>query len=592
MAKKKGRGDIKKAKDGYPEYDTRAFKQMQDLAVDLQSDYRERDLMLDDMEQYWSMIWKNPIPKDNNQTAVTYDTDMTNRLMGAHRLLTATAPEFSIPTDSNSATTLPIASPMEKAAKIMWLASGKSRGMPLEKDLVLSALMTGSVDIALTNLLDDMVPDEGDTDSVSYWRRKTLEQRTPIFFEPWIVRQGYPLRAKYGLQAYVRVYQTTVAKFREEWADVDTLPFLLNKKSTTTITVKDGVNEKYRFAWLDGDKRPFYAAENKKGIVPIVSQVTEGSLLFADPSIQARPFLYTAHKSNLPMRKSMALTAIFTIIKAIGMSAAWKHKRSSANPHDLTVRQVGPLSVFELDQDEDIVPMLSKGAIDPAMLTALEIANQQIAESTIYSQALGEPLGANAPFSMVALLHQAGRLPLTAPKILTGWAIASAMELAFLWLKATGKDLNLSTMGQAVIIKASEIPQDIQFEASLEIDLPQDVREVAGVVGAFEGKVSNRWIRENLMKGVGQSEAMQEEIWGEQAGQFFFQQMLAMFAQQQQQQGQEGGGGAATDPRTEPRQAGETPQDRRADDAVTTNDQPNPNAQTFEQYGTGRDQER
>jgi hypothetical protein len=548
------------------------------------------------MEQYYTMIPKQPIPKDSDQTAVTYDTDMTNRFMGAWRLLTATEPEFSVPTDQNSPDTLTISSPMEKAAKIMWAASGKQGGMPLEKEAVHSALAAGQVDILLSNLIEEEQPDEpkeGEND-VSYWRRKNAEAKTPIYFEVSPVRNGYPLRAKYGLQAYARIYETSVAKFREEWADVDTLPFLLNKKALDRITVIDGINESVRYAWLDGDQRPFYAYENKSGIVPVISQVTEGSLLLNNPSLQARPFLYTAHKSGLPQQKSMALTAIYTVIKAIALGAAWKHKRGSKDPHDLRVRFVGPLSVFELDEDEDISPMLSKGAIDPAVLTALEIANQQIAESTIYSQALGEPLGANAPFSMVALLHQAGRLPLTAPKVLTGWAIASAMELAFMWLKATGKDLNLSSMGQKVTVKAKEIPIDVQFEAKLEIDLPQDIREVAGVVGAFAGKVSNRWIRENLMKGVGQSEAMQEEIWKEQAADFFFQRMLMMFEQMQQQggaqeggpPGTEGGGrGGARETLARSRPQGR-PEDRpRSDDAVTTNDQPNPNKDPFIPYG-------
>jgi len=593
MTKRKAR--MTKADESYPAYEPRSFKQMVDLSVSLRADYRDRDIMLDEMEQYWSMNWKNPISKTDNTTAVTYDTDMTNRLMGAHRLLTATEPEFSVPTDTNKPETLTVASPMEKAAKIMWKASGKQGGMPLEKEAVLSALMCGQVDIALTNLIDGDQPEVEDTENIAYWRRKNAKNKTPIYFEVWPVREGYALRGKYGLQAYIRVYETSVAKFREEWSDIDTLPFLKGKKALDRITVLDGINEAKRYAWLEGDKRPFYAADNKKGIVPIVSQITEGSMLFGNPSIHARPFLYTAHKSNLPERKSLALTAIYSIIKAIAMSATWKHKNPANNPDKgLTVKMVGPLSVFEMESDEDITPMLSKGAIDPAILTALEIANQQIAESTIYSQALGEPLGANAPFSMVALLHQAGRLPLTSPKILTGWAIASAMELAFLWLKATGKQLTLSTMGQTVSINASEIPADVQFEAKLEIDLPQDVREVAGVVGAFEGKVSNRWIRENLMKGVGQSEAMQEEVWGETAGQFFFEQMLQMFAATQQQAmaqaaqegapgGGGGGGGGGGDPR-QTRPAGRS-KEQRPDDFVSTNDQPTPNAKSYEPYG-------
>ena len=105
--RRKGTQVAEEGSGGYPEYDEASFKQMQELASDLQSDYKDRDLMLDDMIQYWSMIWKNPIPQDTNQTAVTYDTDMTNRLMGAYRLLTATEPEFSVPTDLSQIRTVP-----------------------------------------------------------------------------------------------------------------------------------------------------------------------------------------------------------------------------------------------------------------------------------------------------------------------------------------------------------------------------------------------------------------------------------------------------------------------------------------------------
>ena len=529
--------------EGYAKHDPDAFKRMAELSVALDADYRERNNLLSEMEQYWSMLWKTPIAKDTEQTAITYDTDMTNRLVGAWRLLTATEPTFSIPSDANNREGIAIASPLERAAKMMWQASGKQRGMPLETDGVLSALMTGQVDVSLTNLLEEEIAEE--EHNVAYWRMMATQSRSPIYFDMWPVRQGAALRAKYGLQAYIRTYKIKVAKFREEWSDVDLLPYLRNLGPMDEITVKDGINEKCRNAWIDGQQYPFYYHENKDGIVPVISQITEGSLLFANPEVAARPFLYTAHKSNLPMQKSLALTAVYTIIKAIAMSAAWKHTAPPNKPNKpLSVKMVGPLSVFNLEPGEEIEPMLSKGAIDPSILTALEIASQQIAESTIYSQALGEPLGANSTFSMVALLHQAGRLPLTAPKKLTGWAFGNAMELAFLWLKATGRDLSLSHMGESVVVKPSEIPTDLQIEANLEIDLPQDVRELAGVVGAFEGKVSNRFIRETLMKGVGQSESMQTEIWGEQAAQFFFERYLQMFAMLQEQ-GDEGAAGMA-----------------------------------------------
>lgn len=545
------------------DFDQAQFDRMKDLQQALESDYSERDAFLDELDQYWSMIPLEPIPQDTTTTAVTYDTDMTNRLMGAHRLLTATEPQWSVPYDTNNPEAAAIASPAERLAKMMWEASGKQRGMPLEKDAVLSALHRGQVDIALTNMLEEDIGEEGD-DNVAYWRKKAMQQRSPMMFEVLDPRQGYPLRDKFGVQYYGRAYETTVAQFRAEWGeDVDLTAFTVNQSGgqmapLDRIRIRDGVNERVRYAWIQGQNRPFYSAENRDGIVPIHSQIADGTLLFQDVKLQARPFLYTAHKSGIAQRQSLALTAIFTIIKAIAMSAAWKHTSPQGKKGKaLQVRQVGPLSVYELEFGEALDPMLSKGAIDPGLLTALEIGNQKIAESTIYSQALGEPLGANAPFSMVALLHQAGRLPLTAPKVLTGWACSSAMELAFLWMKATGKTISASNAGQTVEISASEIPFDIQFGATLEIDLPQDMREIANAVKGLEGVVSQEWIRENVMRGVGQSDAMQEQIWSEQMANMMAMQTLQMFqALSQMPEGQTltGGNGSEQPPPVQPRE--------------------------------------
>jgi hypothetical protein len=129
---------------------------------------------------------------------------------------------------------------------------------------------------------------------------------------------------------------------------------------------------------------------------------------------------------------------------------------------------------------------------------------------------------------MVSLLSQSGRLPLITPQRTAGWAIAKACKLALQWQKADGEGY-----GE---LKASDIPERFKLEAGLEISLPQDQLQLANVAKMLKGTVSDRWIRENILK-IGQSDAMQKEIWTEQTQEAlvmqFIQQMLA--AQQQQQ---------------------------------------------------------
>jgi hypothetical protein len=118
---------------------------------------------------------------------------------------------------------------------------------------------------------------------------------------------------------------------------------------------------------------------------------------------------------------------------------------------------------------------------------------------------------------MVALLHQAGRLPLATPKKLTGWAIGSAMELAFRWLKENGGTVKIKFQGESAEIRASEIPDSFSFDAKLDIDLPSDMLQnanAAQVLGALK-LASKRWIRENLLQ-IEASDEMDKEVWAEQ----------------------------------------------------------------------------
>jgi len=281
-------------------------------------------------------------------------------------------------------------------------------------------------------------------------------------------------------------------------------------------------------------------AEHKLGFVPVVAQITEGSRLFNKPEEQIRPFLYTLYKTGLWNRQNLAMTSIFTNIFALASAALFRHVAPASDPEkQLTIDMSRPFNVAEMVPGEIFELMASKGAIDPALITAMELAERKGIESTIYSQALGEPLGANAPFSMVALLHQAGRLPLVSTQKLTGWAIARAMEMAFKWIKKEGKGAKAMNMGDRAEIKASDIPDIIHCDVKLDIDLPMDLRQMGVVASGLvkEKMASRRWARENLLK-IGQSDEMDEEIWSEDAAYFMAMSMMQQLEAQRMQREQ------------------------------------------------------
>jgi hypothetical protein len=167
---------------------------------------------------------------------------------------------------------------------------------------------------------------------------------------------------------------------------------------------------------------------------------------------------------------------------------------------------------------EDFSP-LQKQIVDPNLWQALDIAGQKLAESTIYKQTLGEPLGKNAPFSMVALLSQSGRLPLVAPQRILGWAIGSAMEIALNWMKADQRQGTAVYQGR-LELNPDDIPDDFEIEALLDVNLPQDDLQNANVANMLtEGEdplVSKDWVRQNILK-IEQPSEMVDQIWEEKA---------------------------------------------------------------------------
>jgi hypothetical protein len=185
-------------------------------------------------------------------------------------------------------------------------------------------------------------------------------------------------------------------------------------------------------------------------------------------------------------------------------------------------------------QGSTFAPLIAP--LDQGFVMGLEIGERKLEESTLYKAALGQPLGGNPSYSMVALLSQQGRLPLLMTQRKLGWALASALELAFEWMKKDAGEYKGRYETKEAVLKANDLPEHVHLDVQLEISLPQDLLQQVGIgMQATAGKlVSRKWARENLMK-IAQSEAMEEEIWDEQAGDMMYQiELQKMVAQEQQ----------------------------------------------------------
>ena len=500
--------------------DQTIYKECMDQAQLLQANYGQRAALYSKIEQIFFMDWgdQGKFKRQVDNAKITISPDGRNAANGAWRLMIASDPIFSVPSDANDIGAKAKSEPIEKFANQMWQVSGKVAGSPIHYDAVLSAILYSDVNIAVTSVQELTNYAQGKTPAFQ-GRIKDIANRTPYLFNVWSPTQCYPRFDRFGLNAHYRVTRMTVAELLNTYGSL--AGFLEGEPKNKEYNNREWWDLELHCVGVEGNDTPILAEEHKLPFIPIVSAVTEGSVsLWSKPEQQRQPFLYAVSKSGFWERQNLALSTLFTMLFSIGANPMFVYKTKDANKK-LDVDFSRPGGVVTIELGEEFGPM-GKIVIDASVLQGLSTADQKIIESTMYRQALGEPLGGNPAGFMVSLLNQAGRLPLSATRQRLGWAIAEAVELAFKWMRFEKKKRTANYKGQSTTLKASDIPDPLEIEAQLEIDLPQDQLQMANIANMIsQGDnplVSQRWARENILH-IGQSDEMTVEVWREKAAQ-------------------------------------------------------------------------
>ena len=495
--------------------DNEIYNQIMEHAKSMKDALSNRNTAFDEYEKMF-LLEDDDIPAGSH-VKKTLSPDARNSLIGAVRLLTAANPVWEIPRELNTPETQKVSTSIEKVADAIWWASSRVAKKPLHFDPVLSALLYGEIHMKAT-LTKDLV-DKASTEA-GRKRAMRVQAMTPVIIETMNPRNGFPEFDALGLSAFYSEYITRVSNVRAIWGN-EADEQLGTKKGYETVTYCEYWDDTYHYVWLsEASAIPILAVEHGLDEIPIVAQICEGSEMFTGDQQETRqPFLYTLRKSNIWKRQNLELTAIYTNINAIVNNPTFVYQRndeskSIAGQMDFSI----PGGVMYIGQNEKIAPM-AKEAVDPAILKALEIAEQKGVESTIYKQTLGEPLGANAPFSMVSLLSQSGRLPLVPYQRAASFAFSDIMKMAMRLMKGAGGNTNV--VGEKGIIKfySKDVPETFELTCNLDITLPTDERQ--NVVMASQATfgpsplVSQKWARENWLR-ITNPDEIQTEIWAEQ----------------------------------------------------------------------------
>lgn len=522
------------------DFDMKGWEQVKGEVADLESKRGVLRARFDKLEEIYFMDWKS---KDPN-VSETISPDGRNKVDGASMLLTAAVPTFNVPKDKNNPDAEHLSSQMEKAANRMWAQSNSVQSTAVETDLAFSGFMYDEITARVISTKDMLnatkeaekqAKQDATSYSKEYWKAEIeaaeqRSERTPYLFEALYPKIANPVWSRNEVLALYTKTEMRVADVRKDYGERGTKD-LVTRKEWELVKVAEWFDKVYRYTWIDDASQPIYAEPHGLGFLPAASVKVKGKKFFDREERKNEPFLFSVLTSGIwPLQNAM-LTAMANNVTAL-INSAFVFKPENAEAQLDTIRHE---IIGNVIRAPGSLTPLSKELINRDTIEMWQMIDGIFEESTIYGQALGERVGGNAPFSMVALLAQAGRLPIVPVQRALRLILAQLMEIAFRWWKAEGKSYSY-----VADFKPGDIPTVIDFDVEVEPDLPQDKVQMANVVQGLTGGedpiLPKRWGREFL--GEGQSDEIQKEIWTERTAQMAYALGQEMLLQRLMQKGQ------------------------------------------------------
>jgi len=506
------------------DYDIKGLADVQERAKALQSSMTTRRTLLETMEKIYFLDWDYKAP---DQIKKTVSPDGRNKVQNGVRLLTATLPSFKLPREKNNPDVEEKASKMEKLAGIMFERSNNVQLQKIERDLALSGFVYDDMAIAIVCVEDVLEKTRrGAKEAAEEFDKKRWAGRvkkwediaahTSYLLTLLNAKTIWPLFGIGGLEAVYIEQEKNAEEILSQWG-ADATEAVGAEKSFKKFTLCEWWDETFRYVWVQGmDKKPIMAEPHGLPAIPVVVGRAGGSRLFDKPEYQVEPFLYGYEKSATFHSQNLLLTAINTQVAAT-LNAQWVHTKGSPDAQ-ISIDHTHMLGVVEVEQGGRLEPLM-KDIVSKDVGALLNIFAGMADESTMFDQAFGAPAGSNAPYSLVALLSQSGRLPLVGIQTMMSLILGRAMTIIFKWMKYNGKSVKTyAQYGDELELKASDIPDELEFTCNVDVDLPQDKLQAANIVATLidKGAASVEWLQSNFLN-IENPEEMAKARWKEKA---------------------------------------------------------------------------
>lgn len=516
------------------DYDDKLFHDISSACTEMENDHAERVDYQEKMEEIYNLRDEaiDDIPNLIPGAKIVYDPTPQVTVRGIKRLLTATEPVIAVPHDKNDASIHDIASEMEQMAGMMWRASGRISGRPVHYEVVRSAALFDQVAIEINSTKDMLqqaekhVEDtEKDDNKANRVYAKAMMERmqdihniTPYLYECKPPRCVFHERDLTGMKVYARKAMMRKADIIDRWGTaahriVD--DYKRDASAYDWFWVWLYYDLRYCQIWMEGASQPFVQDEHGLPIIPAVVHTVEGSNMFEEVEDQIEPFLQTIDRAGLWKFNTLLLSAVATQMAYMGFTPPYIYTEGETTGSEPTFDFSGPFGMIKVPKDAKLERAKNTGALDADTMQYFSLSSSLTEEATMFKTALGQSLGATAPFSAVALLSQQGRLPLVTIQEISSWAIADVLKASFKWIKSDSGEYRTRFQNKESVINPADIPDTFELEASLEVDLPQDRLQSADIFNRLEKHIPKRVLAEELLH-LGQYEDLQEELWEQQ----------------------------------------------------------------------------
>lgn len=465
-------------------YDHDVFREIQNHARDLKGIHGLRDQEFDEYEKMYMLKFDGEGSKFEDDTVKnTPSPSARNKVLNACRLMMSQEPVFDVHSSKFDETKTEA---IEKNISRWWEQAGRANRRPIHYDMILSACLYDEMHTAISVMDDYTKFNKKDK------RAERIAKMTPILFQSWNPRNGYPEFDELGLCAYYRETQVRWSFVAQKYRDLlkDTW---INKSSTDNVALKIFYDLDHYAIWVNDDE-PFVCEEHGLPSIPIDVTLTNGSGFFEHEEDRRQPLLFAVKRSRLWERESLLYTVLYSLLFTVGVTPTYVFKTDTED--DLELARTGGFNYLTMRKGDSFDPVTSKGILPPEVQQLAQMTGDLIDTSTMYNTAFGEKNYNSQTFSETSLLQQAGRLPLIGPQRLGGFGISSAIELALSMMKAKG----LSFDNNGIRIKASEIPDDIEIKAKLDVVLPQEKLQMVNIgLNMQKLGMPDEYIQSNLL---------------------------------------------------------------------------------------------